>query len=334
MRGLFTVLLITVIFSVNAQYIAGYDYDQPGTDNAEFIEVFLPTGTSASDYQILLYNGAGGALYSTILGSTLNCVSATGGQICTWDPAGSDALQNGAPDGIVLYNSNTSMIVQGISYEGDFTPINGPASGFDLSPVPVAENNNAPNFRTVYDPNTMTWLLLSPLPVKFSDISIKSTKDAKTISFSTLSEVNNDFFEIERSSNSRIFTSIGKLDGADNSSTLIEYTFIDEKPLNGVSYYKVKQVDHDGQYAYSNLVSTNTNNSGLFNITSRINTLSIITTTENYNVYIYNIAGQLLRSAMNLSSDQKIDLEGLEPGLLIVKTQHGQIVESHKINKF
>ena len=67
----------------------------------------------------------------------------------------------------------------------------------------------------------------------------------------TASELDNAFFAIERSANGRDFQEIGKIAGAGTSATPLDYTFTDEFPLEGQSYYRLRQEDTNGQFSYS-----------------------------------------------------------------------------------
>ncbi|MEL6591618.1 MAG: DUF1501 domain-containing protein, partial [Bacteroidota bacterium] len=71
----------------------------------------------------------------------------------------------------------------------------------------------------------------------------------------TSSELNNDYFEIERSSDGRLFQSFERIQGAGNSTSELSYSLMDEDPLPGVSYYRLKQVDLDGSFTYEGVVS-------------------------------------------------------------------------------
>ena len=62
------------------------------------------------------------------------------------------------------------------------------------------------------------------------------------------SELNNDFFTVERSINSTDWEIIGTVNGAGNSKSLINYSFIDSSPLSGTSYYRLKQTDFDSEF--------------------------------------------------------------------------------------
>lgn len=70
----------------------------------------------------------------------------------------------------------------------------------------------------------------------------------------TASEKNNDYFTVERSRDALMFEPVGNIDGAGNSSILRFYSFDDERPHIGLSYYRLKQTDFDGSVSYSRVV--------------------------------------------------------------------------------
>jgi endonuclease I len=69
----------------------------------------------------------------------------------------------------------------------------------------------------------------------------------------TASETNNDYFSIERSKDGLDWDVILTMSGAGNSSSMTTYTSLDSSPLNGLSYYRLKQTDYDGQFTYSSI---------------------------------------------------------------------------------
>jgi hypothetical protein len=105
-----------------------------------------------------------------------------------------------------------------------------------------------------------------PLPVELLDFAGRwnSFKDVNELTWATASEVNNDYFEIQRSFDGRPFESIGSLEGQGNSTKKVRYDFIDKDiPLNGVYTYRLKQVDFDGKFEYSNLVNIDVSRKGI-----------------------------------------------------------------------
>lgn len=72
---------------------------------------------------------------------------------------------------------------------------------------------------------------------------------------------NNDYYVIERSKDGVNFEKIANIDGAGNSLTHLNYYSYDYAPYNGVSYYRLKQVDFNGTFKYSQIKSVEFNNS-------------------------------------------------------------------------
>ncbi|HEX5002930.1 MAG TPA: hypothetical protein VFW78_10585 [Bacteroidia bacterium] len=85
-----------------------------------------------------------------------------------------------------------------------------------------------------------------PLPVSLIRFDAKPSDQGVYCSWKTASEVNNDYFTLERSGNGVTFTEVARVDGSGNSSTAHEYSYTDMKPLNGTSYYRLRQTDYDG----------------------------------------------------------------------------------------
>ena len=93
---------------------------------------------------------------------------------------------------------------------------------------------------------------IDALPITLIAFDTRTTTDDKVeVSWATAEEINNSFFTIERSRDAVNFETVGFTEGAGNSSAIIDYTFIDEKPLDGVSYYRLKQTDFNGEFDYS-----------------------------------------------------------------------------------
>ena len=85
------------------------------------------------------------------------------------------------------------------------------------------------------------------------DVKIEDEK--VHLNWVTATEKNNDYFIIQRSEDGNIWETIGVRKGKGNSIVENTYEMIDEKPLNGISYYRLKQVDFDGKYTFTPLRS-------------------------------------------------------------------------------
>lgn len=94
-----------------------------------------------------------------------------------------------------------------------------------------------------------------PLPVTFIGYDLTKRDNGILVFWSTSSEVNNDHFEIQRSSNGKEFKTIGTIKGKGTIKDKTEYDFLDQSPLSGVSYYRIRQVDLDGTADYTSIKS-------------------------------------------------------------------------------
>ena len=97
----------------------------------------------------------------------------------------------------------------------------------------------------------------NPLPVELIQFTASIDENRTKVNWTTASEINNDFFMVQRTPDGNLFDDVKKMKGAGNSSNVLNYQCFDEKPLSGKSYYRLKQVDFDGATSYSNLVAVN-----------------------------------------------------------------------------
>jgi hypothetical protein len=94
----------------------------------------------------------------------------------------------------------------------------------------------------------------SPLPVELLNFTATAEDEIVHLNWTTASEINNAWFEVERSADAVDFESILQQVGAGNSSLIRNYQDLDKQPLLGVSYYRLKQVDFNGDYSYSDII--------------------------------------------------------------------------------
>ncbi len=104
------------------------------------------------------------------------------------------------------------------------------------------------------------------LPVEIINLTAQRVQEQIRIDWSTISETDNKYFTIERSKDAIHFEYAATVNGAGSSNTRIDYSAFDEKPYGGVSYYRLKQTDYDGNEKFSNIVSANYESSGISNI--------------------------------------------------------------------
>jgi hypothetical protein len=90
----------------------------------------------------------------------------------------------------------------------------------------------------------------NPLPVEVDAFDADLVNNQVSLSWSTQTEKNNSYFTIERARNTEEFFPIGKVAGNGTSSDHHQYNFIDNDPLEGRSYYRLRQTDYDGKSSY------------------------------------------------------------------------------------
>ncbi len=101
----------------------------------------------------------------------------------------------------------------------------------------------------------------SPLPIELLSFDAKRNESKVDLKWITATEINNDFFTIEKSTDGNNFEFVSAVKGAGNSTSILNYTSFDNAPYEGLSYYRLKQTDYDGTHTYSNLVAVEFKNS-------------------------------------------------------------------------
>ncbi|MFM9944467.1 MAG: T9SS type A sorting domain-containing protein [Bacteroidia bacterium] len=96
------------------------------------------------------------------------------------------------------------------------------------------------------------------LPVTWlSILALRNETGKVNINWATATEINNDYFTIEKSTDNRNFNEIGVVEGAGNKNSMSKYVFEDANPGAGTIYYRIKQTDFNGEFAYSAIVALN-----------------------------------------------------------------------------
>ena len=95
------------------------------------------------------------------------------------------------------------------------------------------------------------------LPVELIEFSAHCEGNDVQIDWTTASEINNDYFTVERSIDGIDFKDIARINGAGNSIHTINYYYVDVNHVNGTSYYRLKQTDYDGISSYYDIVAVN-----------------------------------------------------------------------------
>lgn len=103
------------------------------------------------------------------------------------------------------------------------------------------------------------WQIQPTLPVKLSNFQGKSIKNEIELSWVAQSEINLKEYEIEKSKNNLDWNTIGTV----LPNSISKYSFVDSKPFVGDNYYRLKQVDQDGNFNYSNIITISQNSNSI-----------------------------------------------------------------------
>lgn len=122
----------------------------------------------------------------------------------------------------------------------------------------VHTNTNAPSYTT--DPSIPSFTgscatTIAILPIELTKFIGECNNNQVILMWQTDSEKNNNFFSVERSNDGENFTTIGTIKGAGNSSQTLNYSFVDEEKLEGITYYRLSQEDYDGTDSRSKIIA-------------------------------------------------------------------------------
>ena len=143
----------------------------------------------------------------------------------------------------------------------------------------------------------------TPLPVELTSFNAALKFDIVELKWSTASELNNDHFTIERSTDLENFQVVATIPGNGTSNVLHHYYTLDPNPVYGRSYYRLKQTDYEGKYSYSDVRLIDYEGPKFSSLRAYPNPLSgsnltiVITGLKDQTtvpVVIYNVQGQIV----------------------------------------
>ncbi|MGL4596667.1 MAG: T9SS type A sorting domain-containing protein [Bacteroidia bacterium] len=187
---------------------------------------------------------------------------------------------------------------------------------------------------TAFSPFTLASVsLANPLPIELVSFSAACEQDQVVLRWKTASEQNNQFFAVERSTDGMSFTEIARVSGSGNSDSPIAYSWIDLHPASGYAYYRLRQIDFNGQDSYSTpvLLESSDCSGTIFHVTQTLFSESNLSiqfdhAANDVDVYVYDVAGRLLANASALKNQQTIELTsvtGWPTGVYLIRITDG-----------
>jgi len=151
------------------------------------------------------------------------------------------------------------------------------------------------------------YIITNPLPVELTSFTAKVVGKNIMLNWQTSTEINNFGFEIHRQTRNKVWENIGFVNGNGNSNSPKEYSFMDKNPAeSGEIKYRLKQIDNDGQFEYSEIISIKysidnfeiyQNYPNPFNPSTTISWQSTIE--GNVSIKIYDILGNEVAEILN-----------------------------------
>ena len=219
---------------------------------------------------------------------------------------------SGLPVGAETFVSQASNALQ----QSSVTPLNDSSLQITMAPMSVSS------------------LLLvgsaASLPVSLVSFTAVKSDHAVRLNFSTSHEQNTAFFDIERSADGNVFAPVGAVAAqaaaVDNGVMEKDYLFYDTKPLSSINYYRLKMVDGDGSFRYSQVVAVAFDKGyGLAvfpNPAKQVLNVQLLAPRGQVLLELHDAAGRMV-TTVRLQSDggmltTAIDISGLAPGLYYV----------------
>lgn len=177
------------------------------------------------------------------------------------------------------------------------------------------------------------------LPVELIGFSARCNVASVTLSWSTATETNNDYFTIEKSINAEDWVPVGIVDGAGSSNELINYEFEDAEPMSGTSYYRLKQTDFDGKYEYFGPVTVNCNEgaNGIIAYPNPAQDNVLVVGSQNVaaDIYLCDLTGRIISaySCSRLSEPFSVDLQNIMPGIYLIRVDSQNSSEYFRVVK-
>lgn len=251
--------------------------------------------------QVLLYNSSGVLVDAVIWGGgqlpggmTTNALSPCASQSVTFPAAGSSYDDIGTvSDGV----ANEAIYDGSNNWQQTGTPTIGSTNGAD------------------------------PLPIELISFEVKPNDNYIEINWITATEINNDYFTLEKSNDGVDFVALALIAGAGNTTNNHYYSNLDYEPLDGISYYRLKQTDFDGNYTYSYIKAIYYSKTESIStiiypnpVSNELNVLFSKITENQASINIYDVLGKLIYSQNQeiLSNKATILIDWLSRGVYTI----------------
>ncbi|MEZ4993056.1 MAG: T9SS type A sorting domain-containing protein [Saprospiraceae bacterium] len=175
--------------------------------------------------------------------------------------------------------------------------------------------------------------IAASLPVELASFQAISRDKMVELEWTTSSELNNNFFQIEHSLDAIEFYPVGKVKGNGTISEAVTYYFLHRQPADGVNYYRLKQVDFDGSFEYSNIkgVKVNERGGGVSIFPNPVTERALVTIKERPEIVKFTFTN-LLGQGIDLQpvvtvKGWELDISGMATGIYLLRAEfQGKVI--------
>lgn len=302
------------------------------------------TGTSRPNLRLFIVPtptvAASSLVFSSYTNTSVNVAWTNGNglnRIVICSPVGSTLVN---PANLIDYLASASFGTGAALGSNNFVVYKGNGNSFSLTGLTISTNYTIRVFEFNGEPGSNNYLLspilsgsFTTLPVKFIDFSGKQNQQFIALNWRTAFEENNQYFIVERSLNNKDWESLASIKGAGNSNKVMNYAYTDA--LGDLYYdtyqlfYRIKQVDFDGKFTYSNEIAFENINKDAFqfsiapnpnngNFSLFVNETNLL---DNIQMELINSFGEILLRQNISESKTAIQIPQNLPGMYFIRIQ-------------
>lgn len=293
-----------------------------------------PNATTSSVYQVENFNTA--YTNTTSLTAPLTAISNTE----YWDIAklsGTDASVSLSLNGTAVANATaTDALVVAQFVTGTWQSKNATPIGVGTATTGIASSTTLSSFGSF----TFGILPAAAVPLKLTSFKVQLVSNLAQVQWATTNEISVANYLIERSNDGHSFVNIASINAINNTSN--NYSFTDNSVVSGVAFYRLKMVDKDGKFTYSNVVSikaqTNSN-IAIYSNPVKNKTIQIQLSNLPKDVYllgVYDLAGRLIEQKSikysgATTTESLVLANSILPGTYLLRLTNNAINQTIKI---
>ncbi|MEQ8808433.1 MAG: T9SS type A sorting domain-containing protein, partial [Imperialibacter sp.] len=177
----------------------------------------------------------------------------------------------------------------------------------------------------------------SPLPIELTSFEAFASGSYVTVKWRTASELNNDFFTIEKSKDAENWEQVAIVNGAGTTQTPQQYEIVDANPFTTRSYYRLKQTDFDGKFDYSPIALVKFDHTEVLHVFPNPSDGRFTLSVDHFNlsqIRLCNSLGQIVQASITIKDKfALIDISHAKPGVYVLQVFDGSSVRSARLIK-